>query len=79
MTKLRETILPFKESLIIIPTFNEKENVGKMIKSLFDLYPDISLLIVDDNSPDGTALEVKSYKENFLHKLFLLEREKKPV
>ena len=77
MTNLGKTILPFKESLIIIPTFNEKENVGKMIKSLFDLYPDISLLIVDDNSPDGTALEVKSHKEDFPHKLFLLEREKK--
>ena len=77
MKESGKRLLPFKESLIIIPTFNEKENVGQMITALFDLYPDISLLIVDDNSPDGTALEVKSRQEAFPHKLFLLEREKK--
>ena len=69
--------LPFKESLVIIPTFNEKQNVAKMVEAIFDLYPLINLLIVDDRSPDGTANEVKEYQKHFSRNLFLLEREKK--
>ena len=51
--------LPYNKSLIIIPTFNEIDNIERMITTLFDLYPNISLLIVEDGSPDGTASVVK--------------------
>ncbi len=74
---LKKAVLPFKGSLLIVPTFNEKENVGNMIRAVFGLYPDISLLIVDDNSPDNTACAVKAHQKKFPHNLFLLEREKK--
>ena len=41
--------------LIIIPTYNEIENIGKIIKSIFDLYNGVNILVVDDNSPDHTS------------------------
>lgn len=68
--------LPFDQSLIIIPTFNEIDNVEKMIRALFHLYPDISLLIVDDGSPDGTANAVKELN-NYFPNLSLMERNGK--
>lgn len=68
--------LPFANSLIIIPTYNEFDNVGKMIDTVFKLYPDISLLIIDDGSPDGTGALVKENQKD--HKnLFLIERKGK--
>lgn len=41
--------------LVVVPTYNERENIELLIQSLFDIFPHLSLLIVDDNSPDGTA------------------------
>ncbi len=41
--------------LIIIPTYNEIENIDKIIRSIFDLYSDVHILVVDDNSPDQTS------------------------
>lgn len=68
--------LPYDQSLIIIPTYNESDNVNRMIETLFNLYPEISILIIDDNSPDGTGNLIKEKQKN--HKnLFLLEREGK--
>lgn len=64
------------DTLIIIPTFNEADNIGKIIEELFFLYPETSLLIVDDNSPDKTADVVRTYKKNY-SRLHLLERPKK--
>lgn len=58
------TALPFSKTLIIMPTFKEIENIKKMIETLFNLYPEIHLLIIDDNSPDGTAEAVKEYQKN---------------
>ena len=58
-------ILPFNESVIIIPTYNEIENIQKMIQSIFKLYPDVSVLIIDDSSPDGTADVVKKLMNQF--------------
>ena len=58
-------VLPFEHSLIIIPTYNEIENIEKMVRTLFDLYPSISLLIVEDGSPDGTANVVKRLMNEF--------------
>ena len=68
--------LPFNQSLIIIPTFNEIDNIEKMINSLFGLYPEISLLIIEDGSPDGTALVVKQLMKIYPH-LFMIERKGK--
>lgn len=68
--------MELKDSLIIIPTYNEAPNVGKLIEELFVLYPDISILIVDDNSPDKTADIIRVYQQKHTH-LFLLERPSK--
>lgn len=65
--------LPFDKTLIIIPTFNEIDNIERMIETVFSLYPNISLLIIDDGSPDGTADVVKSFQEKY-QKLFLIQR-----
>jgi dolichol-phosphate mannosyltransferase len=68
--------LPFEQSLIIIPTYNEIDNIENMIHTLFGLYPSISLLIVEDGSPDGTALVVKKLMNKFKN-LFIIERKGK--
>lgn len=64
-------------SLVIIPTYNEIENIEKMIRKVFSL-PDIfHVLIVDDGSPDGTAAKVKELQLQFTDKLFIEERKGK--
>jgi dolichol-phosphate mannosyltransferase len=65
------------DSLVIIPTYNEKENVEKMIRKVFSLPHHFHLLIIDDASPDGTSAIVKNLQEEFQEKLFLLERKGK--
>ncbi len=65
------------KNLVIIPTFNEKENIEKIIKAVFDLEMPFHVLIVDDGSPDGTADIVKSLQKEFGSKLHLIEREGK--
>ncbi|MDT0538346.1 MULTISPECIES: polyprenol monophosphomannose synthase [Croceitalea] len=65
------------EGLVIIPTFNEIENIEAIIKTVFDLKKDFHILIVDDNSPDGTANNVKELQEQFSDKLFLEVRTEK--
>jgi dolichol-phosphate mannosyltransferase len=62
------------DSLVIIPTYNEKENVEKMIRKVFSLPFEFHLLIIDDGSPDGTANIVKSLISEFPGKLFLEQR-----
>ena len=47
------------EVLVIIPTYNESENIIKITKSIFAIHQDINILVVDDNSPDGTSSKVK--------------------
>lgn len=49
-----------KKTIIVIPTYNECENIEKMIYTLIELYPEIHILVVDDNSPDGTGEYVKA-------------------
>ena len=66
-----------KENLVIIPTYNEKENIGKIIPVVFKLSVDFDVLIIDDGSPDGTAKIVKELQENFKERLFLIERSGK--
>tara|TARA_Y100000296_G_scaffold87341_1_gene132299 strand:- start:187 stop:921 length:735 start_codon:yes stop_codon:yes gene_type:complete len=65
--------LPFHETLIIIPTYNEIDNIERMINTIFELYPEVSLLIIEDGSPDGTANVVKEYQKKFKN-LFMIER-----
>lgn len=62
------------DSLVIIPTYNEKENIEKMIRTVFDLPKDFHLLIVDDGSPDGTADIVKRLQQEFSGRLHIEER-----
>ena len=63
--------------LIIIPTYNERENIEAMIAKVFSLAGDYSLLVVDDNSPDGTATIVRGLMANHPERLFMIEREGK--
>ncbi|MFN8776502.1 MAG: polyprenol monophosphomannose synthase [Flavobacteriales bacterium] len=65
------------ENLVIIPTYNEKENVESMIRKVFSLSVPFHLLIVDDGSPDGTGAIVKSLMSEFGGRLHLLERSGK--
>ena len=63
-------------TLVISPTYNEKKNINELIEKIFILNYSLHLLIVDDNSPDGTADIVKHAMENN-DKIHLIEREKK--
>lgn len=65
------------DSLVIIPTYNEKENIEKIIRFVFGLEKAFDVLIVEDNSPDGTAAIVKSLIPEFKDRLFILERKGK--
>lgn len=65
------------KKLIIIPTYNECENVGAMISRVFSLGESFDLLFVDDGSPDGTATIIKQSMENHPDRLFLIERSGK--
>lgn len=65
------------DGLVIIPTYNEKENIRQVLKRVFGLPEAFDVLIVDDNSPDGTASIVKSLMDDYDKQLFLIEREKK--
>ncbi len=62
--------------LIIIPTYNEAENIKSMADTLFSLYPEKSILVVDDSSPDGTGRIVNNLKSEYKN-LYLLTQEKK--
>jgi dolichol-phosphate mannosyltransferase len=65
------------DSLVIIPTYNEKENIEKIIRKVFSLPYAFDLLIIDDGSPDGTATIVKNLQAEFPGQLHLEERSGK--
>jgi dolichol-phosphate mannosyltransferase len=67
----------FLEKLLIIPTYNERENVTLLLKTVFDLHEGFHVLIIDDGSPDGTADIVKNLFVTYPGKLFLEERKGK--
>jgi len=69
--------LHMSDSLVIIPTYNEKENIQELILEILSLEMDFHILIVDDNSPDGTAQIVKNLQDTNGDRLFLLERSEK--
>ena len=64
-------------SLIIIPTYNEAENIETVINKILSLDDNNSILVVDDNSPDGTSNIVKNLKKDNIDKVFLITRDKK--
>ena len=65
------------KNLVIIPTYNEIENIDKMVRTVFALPREFELLIVDDGSPDGTAAKVKELEKEFPNKLHIEERKGK--
>ncbi len=65
------------DSIVIIPTYNEIENVDAMIRKVFSLEKDFHVLIIDDGSPDGTAEVVKKLQQEFAGKLHMEQRKGK--
>lgn len=65
------------EKLVIIPTYNEKENIEKILQAVYDLQQDFHVLVIDDGSPDGTAEIVRSLQPRFNNTVFLEERSGK--
>ena len=65
------------KSIVIIPTYNEKENIAQIIRKVFSLEVDFNILIIDDNSPDGTASIVKGLFPDFTDRLYIIERSGK--
>ncbi|NMH28553.1 polyprenol monophosphomannose synthase [Flavobacterium silvaticum] len=65
------------DRLVIIPTYNEIENVEAIIRAVLSLHPEFDLLIVDDNSPDGTSSRVQLLQQEFPQRLHLEIRQKK--
>lgn len=65
------------DNLVIIPTYNEKENIEKIIRYVMQLEKQFDILIVEDNSPDGTADIVKNLMKEFPDNLFIMERKGK--
>jgi len=66
-----------RDSIVIIPTYNEKENIERIIRKVFSLPHPFDILIVDDGSPDGTAAIVKELQKEFPERLHLVERSGK--
>lgn len=64
-------------ALVVIPTYNEQANIARMIHAVLSLPEQFDLLIIDDNSPDGTAREVESLKQNYPARLILHKRSGK--
>lgn len=66
-----------KSNIVIIPTYNEKDNIENIIRKVFSLAMPFDVLIIEDNSPDGTATIVKRLMEEFPNRLFIEERKGK--
>ena len=66
-----------KSGLIVLPTYNESENITLMLNAIFSLSEEVHVLVVDDSSPDGTSTEVKVLQKKYKENLFLLERKEK--
>jgi dolichol-phosphate mannosyltransferase len=65
------------KALVIIPTYNEKENIKKMVETIFSLPVPYDILIIDDGSPDGTASIIRSLQHDCPNRLFMIERNGK--
>lgn len=69
--------MPTSDSIVIIPTYNEKENIENIIRAIFGLEKYFHILIIEDGSPDGTASIVKKLQTEFSERLFMIERQGK--
>ena len=65
------------DSIVIIPTYNEKENIENIIRAVFGLEKEFHILVIEDGSPDGTADIVKHLQQEFPERLFMIERKGK--
>jgi dolichol-phosphate mannosyltransferase len=65
------------DKLVVIPTYNEKDNILNILQAIFALPGDFHVLVIDDGSPDGTAQIVKDHQFQYAHRLFLEERKGK--
>ncbi|MDR0712643.1 MAG: polyprenol monophosphomannose synthase [Bacteroidales bacterium] len=65
------------KNIVIIPTYNERENIENMVRKVFSLPRDFHILAVDDNSPDGTADIIRQLQDEFAERLFLICRSGK--
>lgn len=65
------------DSIVIIPTYNERENIESIIRAVFGLEKIFHILIIEDGSPDGTATIVKTLQQEFPDRLFMIERKGK--
>ena len=65
------------DSIVIIPTYNERENIENIIRAVFGLDKVFHILIIEDGSPDGTAAMVKKLQEEYPDRLFMVERKGK--
>lgn len=75
---MRKHIEKMSDSIVIIPTYNEKENIEKIIRAVFALEKQFHILVIDDGSPDGTASIVKGLMAGeFAERLFIIERSGK--
>jgi dolichol-phosphate mannosyltransferase len=64
-----------KKNIIIIPTYNECENIGPLMKKILETVLDTDIIVVDDDSPDGTAQEVKAFSKEHQKEIKLIERK----
>lgn len=76
MNKKTNHYVNTRKIVVVIPTYNEAKNIDILINSLLSIHPSLSIIIVDDNSPDGTAGVVKSL-QNIYKNLYLVVRDKK--
>ena len=65
------------DSIVIIPTYNVRENIENIIRTVFRLEKEFHILIIEDGSPDGTAAIVKTLQQEFPERLFMVERKGK--
>ena len=66
------------DSIVIIPTYNERENIENIIRAVFALKHGFHILVIEDGSPDGTAAIVKTLQQEFPERLFMVERKAPP-
>jgi dolichol-phosphate mannosyltransferase len=74
---MKKTDKDMDSKVVIIPTYNEKENIEAIIRKVFSLEGGYHILVIDDGSPDGTASIVKKLREEFPNRLFIIERNGK--
>lgn len=65
----------YSRSIILIPTLNEKENLEDLIPGIFGLMPNISVLVIDDNSSDGTEELINNFKHKFINLIFISRKD----